>query len=389
MRILYLAFADLAIPKAWTVHIRAVCRCLAAQGHDVFLVTPEPSRAIVDVGVPHLRVGTGWAPRRALMAFHREIWLHLGRWARGHRAEAIYARMIPFAAWLPWRTRALGIPLVVEVNGIVADELRQDGASALRLAAFQATERLQLEGADGVTAVTESIADGLRASYPRIRRVAVVENGADPGAFPEISRDEARTRLGLPSGRWIGFVGGLFRTRELDTLVRAVAKVRERAPDARLLIVGDGPSRGEAEAAARRLQPGVVRFLGEIPTGDVPTAIAALEVGVFLSRLPHAQSPLKVFEYMAARRPVLASSTAGIGAWVEREGVGLSVDASSAESVADGILRLLDRPHLAAEMGARGRALVESHYNWDRCAVETASFLGSVVQRRRQDAGGI
>lgn len=383
MRILYLAFADLGIPRAWTVHVLAICRHLRALGHEVTLVAPVPSRPVDSCDVDWVQVPVRWARLRALAGYQVALWRGLPGWIHGGRIEAVYLRAVPFAPWLPARIHECGAAAATEVNGILEDELAAEGHSLLRACAYRATERLLLEGSDGVVTVTPAIGERIRSLCPRIRRIVVVRNGVDPGCFDTISRAEARRSLGLPDGPLAGFVGAFYRSRALDRLVASMAHVRRRLPGARLLLVGDGPERPAVAAAMRAADPDAVILLGEVPPAQVPTAIAAMDACVFLCTLPRAETAVKLFEYMAGRRAIVASWTAGVGEWMEREGTGIGVDAASIEGIALGISRLLANREESEAMGARGRVLVEARHTWRRSAEETADFLAELVHRRQ------
>lgn len=274
------------------------------------------------------------------------------------------------------------MPLVVEVNAIVEDEMNEAGSSAVRRHVYRLTERLVLEGADGVVAVTPRIAERLTKLNPGVRRVDVVLNGVDPDRFDTVPAREARALLGVPEGPWVGFVGAFYRFRALDVVVRAMDRVRAVVPGARLLLGGDGPERARIEEEARRIGGDVVRFLGQIAPGQVPMVLAAVDVCVFLTTMPWAETSIKMFEYLAARRPVVASKTGGVGAWMEAEGVGVSVDPSTPESIAEGIVRVLGDPQTARDMGTRGRALVERNYTWRN----TAEGVANCLERARNRA---
>lgn len=385
MRILYLAFADLAIPRAWTVHVLGICRHLHAMEHEVTLVTPRPSAEVPDEAFRWIRVDVSWRRIRALLEFQARVWHGLPEWIREASIDSVYARVVPFAPWLAARVHACGAAVVAEVNGVLEDELSAEGCSTARARFYRYTERLLLEGCDGVVAVTPAIGERIRELCPRIRKIEVILNGVDSERFDVVGRDEARRALGLPEGPWVGFVGAFYRSRALDALVAAMPHVRRSVPQARLLLVGDGPERPAVDAAARAVGPDVVRFLGEVPPERVPLAVAATDACVFLCTLPRAETAVKLFEYMAGRRPVVVSWTAGVGEWMEREGTGVGVDPASPTSIAEGIVRVLGRPDEAGAMGERGRSLVESRYTWREAAGRTASFLGRLVERRRRN----
>src|SRR5207247_157692 len=134
------------------------------------------------------------------------------------------------------------------------------------------------------------------------RRFAIPRE-ADPMAR------ELRRRLG--SGFVVGFVGSLKPWHGVDTLVEAFRMLRAARPDAHLLLVGEGPSREalERRVASRGLGE-AVSFTGAVPYHEIPHYLAAMDVAV----APHAASnhfyfsPIKIFEYLAAGCPVVASA---------------------------------------------------------------------------------
>ncbi len=386
MRILYVAFADLAVPRAWTVHVLGICRHLHSIGHEVTLVTPRPSAEVPSEAFRWIMVDVPWRRVRALAEFQARLWHAIPRWIREASIDAVYARVVPFAPWIAARVHSSGAAIAAEVNGVLEDELSAEGWSAGRARFYRYTERLLLEGCDGVVAVTPAIAARIRELCPRIRDMEVVVNGVDPERFDGVARGEARRMLGLPEGPWVGFVGAFYRSRALDALVAAMGHVRRSVPQARLLLVGDGPDRPAVEAAVRAVGPDVVRLLGEVPPERVPIAVAATDVCAFLCTLPRAETAVKLFEYMAGRRPVVVSWTAGVGQWMEREGTGVGVDACSPSSIAEGVVRILQRPDEALAMGERGRSLVESRHTWREAALRTSAFLERLVERRRRNA---
>ena len=138
------------------------------------------------------------------------------------------------------------------------------------------------------------------------------------------------------------------------------------APELRVLIVGDGPLRPALEAAAGER----VVFAGSVPRHEAPAHIAAMDIAV--APYPRLRdfhfSPLKLFEYMAVGRPVVASRYPDIAAVIEDERSGLLVEPGEVDELAAALLRLVRDPSLAARLGEEARRRAAGEHSWRRNA---------------------
>ncbi len=178
-------------------------------------------------------------------------------------------------------------------------------------------------------------------------------------AFSPRDGTTVRKRYTLNDSKVVIYVGVMERPRKLDMLIQAFSQVKSQVSDAKLLMVGDGDDRANLERLAREL--GVaedILFTGRVPYGDVPDFIAAADVGISPTP-PFAfykmGSPLKLFEYMAMAKPVVA--TEGIPEHrevLEQSGGGILVP-STPEAFASAMIKLSGSPEMAAEMGRKGK----------------------------------
>lgn len=220
--------------------------------------------------------------------------------------------------------------------------------------------------ADEVNACCGFSADALAAldGFPS-GRVAVIENGIDPGRYSNaVDRAGLRRRLGLaPERRYLVCVARFHPVKDHATLVRAFAAVVAARPDADLLLAGDGELRGDLERQVRGLGlQGRMKFLGV--RDDVPDLLRAADVFA-LTSVSEAAS-LTVLEAMAAGLPVVVTAVGGNPEMVRDGQEGLLVPRGDAEATAAALLRVLGEPDLAARLGATGRATVEARYRLDR-----------------------
>jgi glycosyltransferase involved in cell wall biosynthesis len=235
-------------------------------------------------------------------------------------------------------------------------------------------DRYCARNADHLICITEVIAGETHRAYgvPR-ERMTVVHNGVDLPAFREAAsrREDTRDRLGL-EGLTVLYVGRLVPHKGVGDLVEAMAGV-----DAELLVVGDGPSRAELEARARRL--GVkATFTGFIDHGEVPAHYAAADVVCY----PSLYEPLGnvVLESMAAGRPIVATDAGGMGE-VYEPGTGALVPPGDAAAIHDALVDLVEDGTARREAGQKGLETAP-RYGWDRVAITTVEVCRRVLEDR-------
>jgi glycosyltransferase involved in cell wall biosynthesis len=262
----------------------------------------------------------------------------------------IYAHyLFPTGAAADLAARTARIPFVLTAHGgdvrnLARPPVRRATAGPLRRAA-------------GVIAVSDHLADELRATGLALPPVDVVDMGVDMARFVPGDRAAARARLGLAGGGPLVLaVGGLTDRKNPLGLLQAFARVRAEWPDARLAFVGDGPLARAVDAGARRLgvEDAVVRT-GALPHADVAGWVTAADVLAIVSRV----EPLGVaaLEALAAGRPVVATRVGGTREVVPDPGAGRVVDPADPWAIARAILAVLADPPSPEAC----RAAVEPH----------------------------
>jgi len=219
---------------------------------------------------------------------------------------------------------------------------------------------------------SEAISGGLSHTRAARRgRIAVIPNGVDVVRF----RPPSQADGGRPPTT-IGTLANLRPEKGLRQLLDAAAEVIRSVPRARFVIWGDGPLRGDLEAAIRALSlPGAVELPGA--TRDPDSALRQCDIFV-LPSLSEA-SPNAVLEAMATGLPVVATRVGGTPGLVEDHRTGLLVPPGDAPALAQAIRRLLETPALAGEMGARGRARALAEFGLARMLERIDAFYCGVL----------
>jgi sugar transferase (PEP-CTERM/EpsH1 system associated) len=201
-------------------------------------------------------------------------------------------------------------------------------------------------------------------------KIRVIQNGIDVSKFAEASCDVSAVReaLGVPSDApLIGTVGRLSEVKRQDVLIRAFARVVARAPNAHLVLVGDGPLRQELGSLAAGL--GIadrVHFAGYQP--DSAPYLRAMTVFALTSRSEG--MPQAVLEASVTGLPVVASRVGGLPEVIEDGVSGVLFNAGDEAALAEALCDLIADPQRATRMGAAARARVESRFDVARMAAE-------------------
>jgi glycosyltransferase involved in cell wall biosynthesis len=253
------------------------------------------------------------------------------------RADVVYAHFLfPTGAIAAAASRRARIPYVVTAHG-------QDVRNLDRRGPRRATEGA-LREASAVMAVSDYLAGELRAAGIGLPPLHVVNMGVDLARFAPGDRGAARAALGLPAeGPLVVAVGGLTERKNPLTLLQAFARVRDRRPDARLGLVGDGPLAGAVDAGARRLGlGGAVLRPAAVPHERVADWVTAADAIAMVSRV----EPLGIaaLEALAAGRPVVATRIGGAREVVPDPEAGRVVDPADPGAIALALLELLDDP---------------------------------------------
>lgn len=256
------------------------------------------------------------------------------------------------------------VPLVLEANGSEV-QWRQEWSS-LRLSRLcRACERLLIRRADRICVVSENAMGHLLDAGGDPARMQILPNAVDLARFTDVTP----TRPPAPDGAVvIAFSGLFYRWHGVQTLAEAFVRLAERRPEAHLLLIGDGEERAtvvEKLRAADVLDRTTIT--GLVSPSAVPGYLAASDILVS----PHANlqrfigSPIKIFEYMASGRAIIASDLAQLGELLDHERTALLVPPGDADALATTIERLIDDPALRGRLGAAARREAETEHSWD------------------------
>jgi glycosyltransferase involved in cell wall biosynthesis len=320
----------------------------------------------------------GWLRELEDLAYNVPFLLAAWSAARSFRPHAIYQRHAAFNVSGALLARMLGVPLVLEYNSSEVWKGRYWGGLRLEGAAL-CVERINLQAADRIVVVSRVLREELLRGGTSPEKIIVNPNGVDPRMFRADRGGEAiRARLRLESNVVVGFSGTFGAWHGIPTLAAAIPLVLKARPDVRWLVIGDGPLRATLDDAVQGDER-VVRA-GMLPHAEMPDYLAACDILVS----PHGRqadggeffgSPTKLYEYMAAGRPIVASRLGQIAEVLEDDVSALLVEPDDAVALAEAVVRLVDDACLRARLASGARRAAEQRHTWRQNAARVLEAL--------------
>jgi glycosyltransferase involved in cell wall biosynthesis len=394
-------FADIRFPleRANGIQTMETCWALAARGHRVALIvrpdTHVPPRDPFDYyGLPRqdgLTIERAPVPSAAPAMARRAGFLAFaaGR-ILGAAADIVMTRDLALASLL-LRLRS-SAPVIFESHGYAPDvaaalpEMLSTATapSSAKLARLAKREARVWRGAAGYVTITAGLADELRRRFGPRDHLAIIPDGVrlKPDASAAASSSDRTSESASETSRTVVcYAGHLYPWKGVDILLRALAQV----PEAAGLIVGGHdkePDLARTRVLASSLGiAGRVTFTGPVAPADVAARLAAADVLVLPNPRSaistHATSPLKLFEYMAAGRAIVASDLPSIREVLTDDVDGLLVAAGDADALAAAIRRLSGDAPLRRRLGAAARDNAAG-YTWSRRAERLEGLFAQV-----------
>jgi glycosyltransferase involved in cell wall biosynthesis len=301
--------------------------------------------------------------------------------ALSRRADVYLAHDLPMLPVAVAAARIKGARIAYDSHELYAE---QEFSAAERVR-WSEVERRHIGAADAVITVNPSIAAELRRRYG-LDKVTVVLNAEEPVDFPQ-RPDRLRERLGLrASDRVMLFQGGFSAGRSLETLIDAVSAIDD--PSLHLVFLGEGQMRSALERRAG--QAGTtdrVHFLDMVSQTELLSYSASADLGIIPYQSTclntHLCTPNKLFEFIAAGTPMLASDLPELRRLVADLGIGEVADLSTAQGIAAAVTGLFSEAARLGQYRERIRQ-IRHEISW---TVEGAKFVAALEPLRPQVAG--
>ncbi len=391
MKILYLCSADLSGESGSlgsVRHIMEVSENLCRLGNSVKLIAPcyarySHSTPVDIVYVPIIKVRfLRTIIYEFLSAFY--IFASLFFW----KPDIVYWRQAYLTIFPVLLSRFSGKKIITEVNGLTIDEVESEPLSFLRKKIILVFEKINYKLSNHMICVAPQIRKRILNHYNLPEdKVSVILNGVNAEKMPAIETVEAKKKVGLdPKSLVVGFVGHFFPWDGIEHLIGAAQIITKEMEKVRFLIIGHGRWGDHLpDLAAHKGMSDYFIFTGKVPweklfyyvnSFDVATAPYSKAINFKSGR-----SSLKILEYFACKKPVVASRTDVIPEIVDltKKGFGVTVEPENTKELATAILTLLQNSILRKQMGSGARDYVEQERSWMAVAQRTQTLMQSMT----------
>ena len=395
MKITYITFENMSLHKGSVVHVKEVIIGLRKLGHHVTLIAPALGKIeYVDCFYniyPHAINLIRSLGLKKKSYFISSVVLFLYLFKIMPQSEVIYAREFyaVFVALLP--LLLFKRKLVYEINGLASEEQKLRGDSFMnRFFSFilKKGEMLAAKCSNLVVSVTPQITTYLINHFHcKSSKIKVVENGVNIRSFYPISDiallREWRKKVGIGKDEVVVvFVGNIAPWQGVNILIESAFRLLSQKKKLKFLIVGDGLLK---EGLLKKVKDSKWReeiiFLGMKPYEEIPFLINIADICVapFINERNRKTgvSPLKIFEYMACGKPVVASRIEGLE-FIEKEDAGQLVEPDDAINLANALQDLLRNTNKRIEMGQRGLEIARGKFSWDSRALQISKILSAI-----------
>ncbi|HDZ21302.1 hypothetical protein LCGC14_0181390 [marine sediment metagenome] len=393
-------------------------RHLVRQGHQVTMMTsgldndefPVPSgqeriEAMCD-GIRVVAVAAGYNdPGKGTGMGGARRMLEFGRFARKvaqlgrsePRPDIVFATHTPLQIGLAGMklSRHFDVPFVFEVRDLWPEGMANVGALTNPLAIWylRRMARKIYRAADHIVALSPGMKQGILRYGIADQCVTVITNGSDMDLFrPDLDGSASRQRLGLGDRFAAVYFGALGYNNGLGYAIEAARVLKERKRDDIVIVLhGGGGKRDELQALAARYGLDNVVFSDLVPDkAEVARIVAGCNacMTIYRATKEHSWSPNKMFDALAAGRPVLINVPGWLGETIENNGCGRYVDCHRPEALADALEELSGDPELCRQMGQNARALAQRDFARDKLASRLETVLQDVAAKGEHDSTG-
>jgi glycosyltransferase involved in cell wall biosynthesis len=289
-----------------------------------------------------------------------------------------------------WASKKLGIPFVLEVNADLLEQRRFKGIpeqGLRRLFAIWAT-RVCFRTAAQIICISPRLKEHLHTQWNIDEsKLTVLPCAADVGAFkPNYCSETVKKSLGLTTEPVVMWIGGFYPWHDLSLLLESFDLILQRHPDARLVLVGDGQTRSSVADTVTKAGMGhAVIMTGKITHSQVPEMLSIADVAVVPStpmtaRLGGTGTPLKLFEYMAAGKAIVATALNEAAEVIQHGHNGLLVEPGNVNKFVEATLKLIDDPKERSRLGQNAREQAVKQYSWEHYTKKLEEIYFGVVE---------
>lgn len=393
VHIIYLSHSMLVADSAEVTHITETIQQFQKHYEDITIVVPRSaSQKITSLDIKkHYSIYTPFASiNRLFFALTTLFFLTYRKISATNTPTILYIRHGAIMPVVILIARMLRLPVVLEVNTLTEfNFLATTPLSKTLRFVYQYIEKHALQRVDAIVSVSHKLTRYLQTELGIVQhRLHTIHNGANIDLFIKQDSDLARQKHGLATDCfYLGFVGHLRTWHAIDELLHSYKRnlSAEQRQRIHLLIVGGGILLHEYQQLVETL--GIadsVELVGGKPYTEVPEWIACMDVCLAPSQSQQdlnfdIRSPIKVYEYLACGRPVLASSLGSLETLFADNQIGYLIPNGKWDKWWKAVLTLEQDVKLRHTMGYNARRVAETELSWEETVCKVAAVIETIV----------
>lgn len=358
------------------IHIAEMVNAFRELGHEVLVAGPAKERNLEKsdqrLNLSRLKKLIKGPNYELLeLGYNFYNYISLSKIVKSYKPDLIYDRYITFNYSSVAFGKLKGIPVFLEVNAPLAYERdnEKDEFLHLKKVAYFIEKKVCNDSFKTIV-VSTPLRDYLRSVGVSEKKILVLPNGVNPNKFkPQSESIKLKEELGLlDHDIVIGFVGILRPWHGIDLLIQAVQQISAHLPNVKLLLVGDGPIKNDIVRMA--INMGIsqkIVITGRVPHENVGEYVSLFDVAVSPKATFYA-SPMKIPEYMAQGKPVVAPNTRNIKDIISDGEEGILFVDGDRESLSNALQSLIANNLLRKQLGKSALVKAQTQLCWQQNA---------------------
>jgi glycosyltransferase involved in cell wall biosynthesis len=370
------------------IHIREIVNSLKELGHEVHVLSPPGSDPMTPTDNEQHKVTKIWDwvskhfPQIGFeileLCYNFIGYFRLKKTIKEYKINAIYERYAFFTWAGAYIAKKKNIPIILEVNEISGIE-RVRGQVLVRFAKM--IEKRIFKTVNAIVVVSDFLKNQISDKMGiNADKIYVMPNAFNPKKFnPDIDGSNTKSELRLENKIVIGFVGSFVNWSNLDSLIQVFGEISRKKQDAHLMLVGDGPMRDILEKMVNDEDiKDKVTFTGSVSHADVSKYIANMDI-CLIPQSNEYRSPVKLFEYMAMAKPVIAPRLEPIEKIVTHEKNGILFNQSDDNSLKNAIIYLMENDEKRQRIASLAYETVMNNYTWQKNAEKILGIYSMII----------
>ncbi len=366
------------------IHVEEMVKAFQSLGHEVRVVSLIGQQTNVASKKQSMWTNVkkrlpGFIFELAELAYNLHGYHTISDAVNSFKPDLIYDRYVSYHYSAVGVGRRLGLPVFLEVNSPYSYQKQTFDEKLIFKNLSRLFERKICQNATRVITVSTPLKNFLISIGVPAEQIVVMPNGADPEVFHTgVDDGEVRRELGVGEKIVIGFTGILRPWHGLEMLIQSFEEIVREREDVHLLIVGDGPIRAEVASEIKRKRlDGKVTITGRQSHDKVGRFVAAMDIAVS-PRATFYASPMKILEYMAMGKAIIAPDMENIRDILRHRKDGFLFQPEDAEALTKGLRELVDNAQLRSNLGRNARKKIETERTWTHNAMEVIEMLKSI-----------